>query len=88
MTVAKEQSVYLIRCGELYKIGVSENPVRRMQAMQLPQRPELVASFVCEDPYGLERELHEIHSASRQYGEWFYFEGRELSALVRYMTNQ
>lgn len=67
-------AVYLIRIGEVVKIGRSVNPTMRIKTLQLPQTPD-EAHFIHADNYAdcvfLEAALHEKFAQFRTYGEWF-----------------
>lgn len=66
-------SVYLMRAGEFYKIGVSVNPKKRRKQMQTgcPRNIEIVYAFPDSDAYRLEGALHELYEDNRTSGEWF-----------------
>lgn len=80
--------VYLMKCGEKYKIGVSKDVERRKK--QLNNRPfpvEILAqSPLIEDANDLEEVLHEIHSNGRIDGEWFDLTDNEVNTLIKYLT--
>lgn len=67
-------SVYLIKIGEVYKIGRSVNPDLRIKSMQLPQTPDEVRLFKTATHRAsveLEAVLHKKYADKRQFGEWF-----------------
>ena len=73
--------VYLIRCGNEYKIGKTKDVPRRIADMQLPSKPELIASQFCSEPHELERELHHLFKKCRTHGEWFALSVPEINQV-------
>lgn len=75
--------IYLMKCGDKYKIGVSNNVEKRKK--QLDNRPfpvEIIAvSPLVEGAYEIERELHEIYSDCRIDGEWFNLTQEEVEGI-------
>lgn len=65
------QHVYVIRIGPLCKIGIALDPAARFRNMQLPERPEVLGTFPCDDAGRIERTLHRRFAAERKHGEWF-----------------
>jgi hypothetical protein len=68
--------VYFIVCGELVKIGFSNNPVKRLDNL-MTGMPEEVSAFV--SVRGTQRDearLIESFDADRKRGEWFYLTTR------------
>lgn len=66
-------SVYFIRCtaSGLIKIGLSENPWKRLSKMQSDSPGQLEMLGVVGGDIVTEAELHDRFSASRLRGEWF-----------------
>jgi hypothetical protein len=69
----KKRRVYLIECGGRYKVGVSENPERRVT--ELNDRPFPAKLITKSGPvhcaFEAEREIHEWLDSYRVNGEWF-----------------
>jgi len=66
--------VYCISHNDQYfKIGVSENPERRMYEMQTgnPIKLYCLWKFKCDEPYKLESYVHSLLSKNSISGEWF-----------------
>lgn len=66
--------VYCISHNDQYfKIGVSENPERRMYEMQTGNLIKLYClwKFKCDEPYKLESYVHSLLSKNSISGEWF-----------------
>lgn len=67
--------VYLLRIvgTDLYKIGVSTNPKRRVSdiASYLPYDLELLAMNQINKPYQLEQGLIDLYQSKRIKNEWF-----------------
>lgn len=84
-SVPKEEQkshVYVLKCGDLYKIGKSDKPGRRLKSMQLPQPAELIASFESTDAHALEKKLHKQFKEFRTHGEWFKLPQASVAALL------
>lgn len=74
--------VYLIRCGESYKIGRTNGPVesrvRQLQAGN-PQKLELICVF--PDPCEIERMFHRLFHEKRTNGEWFSLDDHDVEII-------
>ncbi len=77
--------VYLIKSGELYKIGMTtgtiENRVKSLQTGS-PHRLEIIHTIKTNDPHNLETYLHDLFKNKRVNGEWFNLDKRDI-ALIR-----
>ncbi|MFW6219439.1 MAG: GIY-YIG nuclease family protein [bacterium] len=67
--------VYLIRSQDngYYKIGVSKNPQKRIEALQTgnSSKLKLINKFLTEYPTKIETSLHSRYSHTKKNGEWF-----------------
>lgn len=74
--------------GNLYKIGQSENPTKRLAQLQTgcPHKLELIAS-VYSDKW-LERRLHKMFFFSKKRGEWFTLTPSQLSMILDYINSR
>lgn len=76
--------VYLMAgsCG-LYKIGMSNNPTRRVREVQMesPWRVMLLHQWAVSEMLSAERVLHEKFAAKRVRGEWFALDASEVDYL-------
>lgn len=70
---ARLKSVYMLRCGDRYKIGISENVPQRLKALDnRPYPVELVAvSKPFSGAYEVEQRLLAMHADGKTDGEWF-----------------
>lgn len=75
--------VYLMRSGDLYKIGRSKNPNARLAALQnaAPNTIYLVHSIRTDDMHGFEAYLHDLFSAEQTTGEWFDLSSDQVAWL-------
>ena len=73
--------VYLLTDGELYKIGVTrgsiENRIKKLQTGN-PYEICLVYYFATDNPFKLEKMLHNKHSLKRVNNEWFALEACDV----------
>jgi hypothetical protein len=77
--------VYLLRFGEEYKIGSSNNVERRFREIktQMPYNGEIIHTIATGDPPGIEAYWHEYFSARRLKGEWFKLTKRDIDYFKR-----
>lgn len=76
--------VYLLQCGEYYKIGVSQAPDKRIEQLATPPPFDLeqVCLIETDDMYGLETGLHNRFADKRVRGEWFQLEQADVDYIV------
>ena len=78
--------VYILRCGNSYKIGMTRVDVtKRLAALQTgsPERMEMITVIACDNPADLERRLHSMFAAKRLEGEWFALDPGDVELLKR-----
>lgn len=75
--------VYLLKCGEFYKIGFSATPRKRLRQLRtgspfpITVEHELRTSFYRD----IERRLHLRFEAKRGEGEWFKLDERDVAYI-------
>jgi len=78
--------VYFVqaRTLRLIKIGVAVTFAARLKALQTgsPDKLDVLGVISCEDPAGLEKELHRRFRRHREHGEWFR-PGADLVAHIQ-----
>lgn len=67
----RKRAVYVVQYGELYKIGLSVNPMERIKHFMLPEVVATIRVYWVPKAVELERALHRKYAAQRQHGEWF-----------------
>lgn len=77
--------VYLIRMGEFYKIGKSNDIGRRVYelGLRLPEKHDVVHVIETDDPSGIEAYWHRRFAAQRANGEWFRLSPEDVAAFKR-----
>ena len=77
--------VYLLRMGEFFKIGKSNDPGRRLYeiGLHLPEKHDLVHVIETDDPSGIEAYWHRRFAAQRANGEWFRLAPADVAAFQR-----
>ena len=87
-TISAEKigSVYLFKSGKYYKIGKTNDTVRRGNELriQLPQQIDLVHSIETDDPSGIEAYWHRRFEIKRMNGEWFDLNTADIKAFRRW----
>jgi len=73
--------VYVVRAGNLYKIGRARNVQMRMQAIQCgcPESIDLILTKETKFPAALECRFHEEFHDYRRNGEWFALEQEHIA---------
>ncbi len=66
-------NIYLIRCGEFYKIGIADDPRARLGQLQIgnPDTLELVRYWPSYDAEAEEKYIHNLLGCYHHKGEWF-----------------
>lgn len=78
--------VYLFKSGRYYKIGKTNDTVRRGAELriQLPEKMDLIHSIKTDDPSGVELYWHRRFESKRLNGEWFDLSSAEIKAFKRW----
>lgn len=70
-TKGRQQHLYMVKCGDYFKIGVSDNPKRRIKDFESSNPFPIEVLYIGENE-GHEEELwHNIFAHRHHRGEWF-----------------
>lgn len=84
-----KRTLYIIRCNEFYKIGMTSDLVEyRMKYMQIgnPYKLEIVATYQSGNIPRKEKELHKLFKSKNKHGEWFKLDEVDLEVIEDFMT--
>lgn len=71
LNVMSKKHLYVVRCGEFFKIGSSDNPIRRIKDLHSTCPYPLVTERILMNRGKEEAEWHERHKGQHHHGEWF-----------------
>ena len=88
ITENKKMFLYIIKCNEFYKIGISYEPYCRIDNMQTsnPFKLELIFKKQFNNVLKIEKELHKLFINKREIGEWFKLSEKDLLKIDRLLT--
>ena len=79
-------AVYLFKHGKYYKIGKTNDTVRRGNELkiQLPENLDLIHEIKTDDPSGIEAYWHKRFESKRMNGEWFDLNSGDIKTFKRW----
>ena len=80
------KKIYLIRSQEesYYKIGISNNPIKRLKELQTgnPTQLKIISAYPSEYANLIEKTLHRRYSHLKKEGEWFYMSNENEVSFI------
>lgn len=75
--------IYFVKAGQFLKIGISENPEKRVRELQIgnPHKLELLGTIPGDEQD--ETEIHNAFSDHHSHGEW-YFYSKPVRTFVKF----
>jgi hypothetical protein len=75
--------IYFLKCQEYVKIGISKNPIERVEqvSLLLPFEITLLHVVRSKDIYTTEKEFHNYFSNKRVNGEWFKLSDEDVNVI-------
>lgn len=69
----KPNQLYVLKCGERYKIGITSDITQRILSLQVGNADVITLEYIEEryDPIKAERWLHRQFASKKVKGEWF-----------------
>ena len=78
------QKIYIIKCQDCYKVGVTNDPVKRMKGLQVgnPYELEIVSTYTTLKPKQTESLIHHELKWCHVRGEWFNGELDDIKKAI------
>ncbi len=75
--------LYLLKCGEFYKIGFSETPRKRVHSFRTGSPHPILLIHTLKTPHykTVEKVLHRHFSEKRHQGEWFRLTDEDVAYI-------
>ena len=76
--------IYIIKSGNLYKIGKSKDPKNRIKAIKI-SNPQL-ETIIYEKVFNyntIEKHLHNSYKSRRRQGEWFELNNIDINNIIQ-----
>ncbi len=76
-------SVYIVRCGDYYKVGKADNVEHRVKQLQTGNASRLDVVWTVEtgNAFALENYLHKQYADKRAVGEWFALTEDDIKSI-------
>jgi len=77
-------TVYLIKCLDMYKIGWSHNPQKRLESLQIgsPYKMQLLWEDTIPNYLQIEKGLHWKFEDKWIRGEWFKLDAQDVNFIL------
>ena len=80
---ARRGFIYVIQCGDLYKIGFSANPDSRLRELSTGSPHEMRLVMLARGDHSEEWLLHQVLRIRRHRGEWFDLDQSDMCVIAR-----
>ena len=84
--------IYLLKCENKLKIGVTSNPIIRLKHISREEQFECTYQGLfyynsMEDAFCIEKKLHNIYKENNIYGEWFKYDSKIVKEIKVNFSN-
>lgn len=85
-----EGHVYIVRAGGRYKIGMANDPTKRIKTLQTGSPDVIQPVFVAkvEEPSVAEKRLHSLLATKRGSGEWFELKAEDVDTCISVLSSE
>lgn len=80
--------IYIMKCNEFYKIGMSSDIKKRLNSIQSsnPYPVSLEFNKKTSNSLSIEKQLHEIYKHKNIRGEWFKLVDNDIKDIINYIN--
>lgn len=80
--------VYILKAGRRFKIGITSGSIdKRVKVLQTgcPDKIEVIHTFITNNSYIVEQEIHKAYKDKNTSGEWFELDNLDVNDIKDFM---